>query len=282
MDGIWQKNLLIKIKINLNMKKILLAIFIFISIQSFGQLNLYAEKKNTDNSITQYFVKLVLDSVFNVNGNYVCPTIESFEGHYQPVYPQGFKDFVKCIDGIYRNWIPFSENTMKIRWDSILGKPTISTVGGNLLAINNPASASLVRINSDGTVATRTAAQAKQDLNLDQVDNTTDANKPVSIAQQTALNNKSTFYVGTDAGANDSYTITASPVPGSYTNGMIVIFRANTTNTTGCSINVNGLGVRNIVKRVNTTTATGDILALMWCTLVYDGTNFVIMNPVVN
>lgn len=97
-----------------------------------------------------------------------------------------------------------------------------------------------------------------------------------------ATNNKSTVYFGTDAGANDSYVITASPVPGSYTTGMMVVFKANTSNTTGCSINVNGLGAKTIVKRVNTTPATGDILALMFCWLVYDGTNFVLLNPVVN
>ena len=120
------------------------------------------------------------------------------------------------------------------------------------------------------------------DVGLSNVDNTSDANKPVSTATQTALNNKSTIYFGTDAGANDSYVITASPVPASYTTGMVVMFKANTQNTTACSINVNGLGVKNIVKRVNTTPATGDILALMFCMLVYDGTNFVLLNPVVN
>ena len=63
---------------------------------------------------------------------------------------------------------------------------------------------------------------------------------------------------------------------------MIIFFKANTANTTACSINVNGLGVKNIVKRVSTTPATGDILALQICMLIYDGTNFVLLNPVVN
>lgn len=122
----------------------------------------------------------------------------------------------------------------------------------------------------------------KAQVGLPNVDNTSDANKPISTATQTALNNKSTFYVGLDAGANDSYVITASPIPSSYTTGMIVIFRANTQNTTGCSINVNSLGAKTIVKRVNTTPATGDILSQMWVMLIYDGTNFVILNPIVN
>ena len=101
-------------------------------------------------------------------------------------------------------------------------------------------------------------------------------------ATTTALNNKSSIYFGADAGANDSYVITASPIPSAYTTGMMIVFKAATANTTGCTINVNGLGVKTIVKRVSTTPATGDILQNMFCWLVYDGTNFVLLNPVVN
>jgi hypothetical protein len=140
---------------------------------------------------------------------------------------------------------------------------------------------------SDAAKPISTATQTALDLKANQssisnINNTSDANKPVSTAQATAIALKSTVYFGIDAGANDSYVITASPVPASYTAGMMVMFKANTANTTGCTINVNSLGVKNIVKRVSTTPATGDILALMFCWLVYDGTNFVILNPVVN
>lgn len=85
-----------------------------------------------------------------------------------------------------------------------------------------------------------------------------------------------------DNQANDSYVITLSPAPLDYSNGMMILFRANTVNTGAATINVNGLGVRTIVKRVNTALANGDILASMICLLVYDGTNFVLVNPVVN
>jgi hypothetical protein len=85
-----------------------------------------------------------------------------------------------------------------------------------------------------------------------------------------------------DNGANDSYVITLSPAPLEYTNGMMILFRANTVNTGAASINVNGLGARTIVKRVSTTLANGDIPALAVCLLIYDGTNFVLLNPVVN
>lgn len=90
------------------------------------------------------------------------------------------------------------------------------------------------------------------------------------------------FNYAADNAVNDSYTITLSPAPTAYVTGMYVCFKATNANTTGCSLNVNGLGAKTMVKRVSTTMATGDILAGMLCMCVYDGTNFVLMNPVVN
>ncbi len=82
-----------------------------------------------------------------------------------------------------------------------------------------------------------------------------------------------------DAGSNDTYVITLAPVPTAYSTGMHVIFKANTANTGAASLNVNGLGAVTIVKAVSTTLANNDILANMFCLVVYDGTNFVLMNP---
>jgi hypothetical protein len=90
------------------------------------------------------------------------------------------------------------------------------------------------------------------------------------------------FYYGSDAGNNDSYAVTISGIT-SYTPGMIITFRANTANTTGCTLNVNGLGAIAIVKRNNTTPASNDIIAGMICMVVYNGNNqFTIVNPIVN
>src|SRR6188768_730121 len=80
---------------------------------------------------------------------------------------------------------------------------------------------------------------------------------------QTALNTKMNIWYAADAQANDSYVITLSPVPSSYTTGMMIVFKANTANTTGCTINVNGLGAKDITKRVSTALSTGDILSQM-------------------
>ncbi len=128
-----------------------------------------------------------------------------------------------------------------------------------------------------GTVSGVTASM----ISLGNVDNTSDATKNAASA---VLSNKTlnAFNFGADAGANDSYVITLSPAPAAYTTGMIVVFKANTVNTGAASINVNSLGAKTIVKRVSTALANGDIPALSFNILVYDGTNFKLLNPVIN
>jgi hypothetical protein len=82
-----------------------------------------------------------------------------------------------------------------------------------------------------------------------------------------------------DAQASDTYVITLSPAPASYVTGMQVTFRANTANTGAATLNVNSLGAKTIVKSVSTALSNNDILANMFCLCIYDGTNFVLMNP---
>ena len=83
-----------------------------------------------------------------------------------------------------------------------------------------------------------------------------------------------------DAGANDTYVITLSPVPASYTTGMVIQFKANTANTGAATLNVNSLGAKTIVKDYNLTLANNDILANQLVSVIYDGTNFQLLSPV--
>ncbi|MFA6916993.1 MAG: hypothetical protein WC222_11390 [Parachlamydiales bacterium] len=85
-----------------------------------------------------------------------------------------------------------------------------------------------------------------------------------------------------DTEASDTYVITLTPAITAYVAGMYICFKANTVNTGAATINVNGLGAKTIVKQVSTALVDGDILAGMLCMIVYDGTNFVLINPVVN
>lgn len=85
-----------------------------------------------------------------------------------------------------------------------------------------------------------------------------------------------------DSGSNDTYAITVTPAPSSYVTGMVFHFKANTINTGAATLNVNSLGAKTIVKYKDTTLADGDILAGMFCTVIYDGTNMVLQNPAAN
>ncbi len=110
----------------------------------------------------------------------------------------------------------------------------------------------------------------------DMGNHTEDLRKGLEDQKQCIRNNS--MIIGFDTGATDDYSIILPNFKG-YMVGMSVLFRANTANTTGCTLNINGMGAKSIVKGISTALSTNDILALMWCQCVYDGTNFVILNP---
>jgi len=86
-----------------------------------------------------------------------------------------------------------------------------------------------------------------------------------------------------DSGAANAYVVTLSPALSAYTAGVLVQFKATNANTTTSTVNVNGLGVKTIKKLGGATDlASGDIAAGMIVELQYDGTNFLMLNPVAN
>lgn len=87
---------------------------------------------------------------------------------------------------------------------------------------------------------------------------------------------------GASVTGNDTYAFNASPALTAYVSGQFFTFTAGTANTNACTLNVNGLGAKDIQKRASTALATGDITTGMTCFVVYNGTAFIILNPVVN
>lgn len=98
-----------------------------------------------------------------------------------------------------------------------------------------------------------------------------------SQSQRILYQNGQQIYAA-DAQANDTYVITLAPAITAYVAGQMFNFKANTSNTGACTLNVNGLGAKTIKKQVSTDTASGDILAGQVVTVVYDGTNFQMMS----
>ena len=90
------------------------------------------------------------------------------------------------------------------------------------------------------------------------------------------------------SGGTDTYAVTLSPAPSSYTNGMEVNFKADVANVDNASLNVNGLGAKNIYKLNGTTLTTGDIGANMIVEVIYNSSlnggsgGFQMANPVAN
>lgn len=86
-----------------------------------------------------------------------------------------------------------------------------------------------------------------------------------------------------DAVGTDSYAVTLPGNFSAYYAGMAINFKAGTANTGAATLAVNGGAAKAIVKGISTALVTGDIQANQIVSVVYDGTNFVIVNsPVLN
>lgn len=99
------------------------------------------------------------------------------------------------------------------------------------------------------------------------------------VTVQEGLRLKIPYNYGVDAGSTDDYVATIAPVPDGYVTGGLYILVAATANTGAATVNFNGLGAKTIVKAVSTTLSNNDILANMYCFMVYNGTNMVLLNP---
>ena len=90
----------------------------------------------------------------------------------------------------------------------------------------------------------------------------------------TASVQDSSFTYAADSGAANAYVITLAPAITAYAAGQEFCFKAANANTAGSTLNVNGLGVKTIVKNVNENLDAGDIQANAIVKVVYNGTAF--------
>lgn len=93
-------------------------------------------------------------------------------------------------------------------WDAVVltGTPDSAdladstTIGRSMFSLTNPSAITFPRFNADNTVTARNAVGLKTDLSLENVNNTSDLNKPVSTAAQAALDLKANI-------ANPTFTV---------------------------------------------------------------------------
>lgn len=100
---------------------------------------------------------------------------------------------------------------------------------------------------------------------------------PSQIAE--AFQNSNFNYIATGGAAN-AYTMTLVPAVTAYAAGQIFVGKANHANTGAATVNVNGLGVKNIKKANDQDLESGDIEVDQIIVLGYDGTNFQLLSPI--
>jgi|GEM_PF-5359636 len=87
--------------------------------------------------------------------------------------------------------------------------------------------------------------------------------------------NVSHIAYGTALGTNDK-TISLSPAPSAYVDGMALAFKNVTENTGAVTINVNGLGAKSVLKSNGSALASGNLKANSVYTIRYNGSNFIL------
>jgi len=77
----------------------------------------------------------------------------------------------------------------------------------------------------------------------------------------------------------DTITGTMTPALTAYTAGQMFYFVAGGANTGAVTLNIDGLGSRNMTRHGSVALVAGDILSGEVCVVVYDGTRFQLLNP---
>lgn len=88
-------------------------------------------------------------------------------------------------------------------------------------------------------------------------------------------------YSATVGGTANAIALTPSPPLGAYVAGEAITFIAAGTNTGAVTVNVSGLGAKNVTKTGATALVAGEIVAGQLVTLRYDGTRYQVITPAV-
>lgn len=82
-----------------------------------------------------------------------------------------------------------------------------------------------------------------------------------------------------DTGAANAYAIAPTPVITAYAAGQMFNFVPANANSTAATLAVNGLAAKAIKKWGSAALAAGDLNTTSEATVIYDGTNFQLLNP---
>ena len=95
----------------------------------------------------------------------------------------------------------------------------------------------------------------------------------------TALNDANTYSnYAADTGVANAYVVTLTGVSTTYSAGLRIQFKAGASNTGASTLNVNGGGTKNITFQDASALSSGTIAANAIVDVMYDGTQFLLMN----
>ena len=84
---------------------------------------------------------------------------------------------------------------------------------------------------------------------------------------------------GASAAGTDTYAVSLTISPGAYVTKQRFQFLADVDNTGACTININSLGAKSIKLATGGDPHNGAIQANSVADIIYDGTNFILLNP---
>lgn len=132
----------------------------------------------------------------------------------------------------------------------------------------NPSIAGMIAANIVNTPAGGISA-----VNVQTAINELDTEKGTKIGIQ-----NQSYVTAADTGAADAYVLVVSPAISGYAAGQRFSFQALNPNTGASTLVVSGLAAKAIKKNVTDDLTFGDILDNQWIEVVYDGTNFQLVN----
>ncbi|NLS00171.1 hypothetical protein HGP17_25380 [Rhizobium sp. P38BS-XIX] len=103
----------------------------------------------------------------------------------------------------------------------------------------------------------------------------TDLTRPASVGRMASTAQSGSWNWAVPGGTANALTATLTPAPTAYTAGLIVCTYINTPNTGPATLNVNGLGAKNILYSDWSPLVANDLYGIV--TLIYDGVSFVLL-----
>jgi microcystin-dependent protein len=160
------------------------------------------------------------------------------------------------------SWVADAANGIKIRADRHDANDTDFTNGINNCITKDGQNSATNNLPMNGNIHTG-------------VGNATARNNYLAMGQ---FQDGSGVYVATTGSAN-TYVANLSPSVTAYVAGQKFLLNINATNTGASTINFNAVGAKSIVKNGATALQGGELVSGRLYTIIYDGTNFQVVNP---